>query len=246
MTEDQTIALTPSALPTMPPEIAKAIVSVMAKIKPLSKDMENKFQKYNYVSVDQFFDAVGRLMADAGIFVMAFENTIDISKQSTTDDYGKTKESVWMSAVYDLYIYHSTGSSYGPIKRSMRVSASGAQSYASAMSFVEKYFLRSLFKIPTGDMDEDGQTKENLPVNRQARHVGPPAPPPQPPMRTNWKFDFPAYRIELQKMTTIEAIDSFDAKVRAKYGKQMSVADHEEADAILREVSSRLEEDSEP
>lgn len=167
-TPETTISVNVSERPSMPPEIAKAVVAVMAQITPLSKDSKNSFQKYSYVSVDQFYEQVGRLMAGAGLFVVAFEKTMDVSKRQTTDDRGQTKESVWLSAVYDLFLYHETGSQFGPIERSITVPASGAQAYASALSFVEKYFLRSLLKIPTGEADEDAAEKRDLPANRRA------------------------------------------------------------------------------
>lgn len=155
--------------PSMPPEIASAIVSVMAKITPLSKDSTNKFQKYDYVSVDQFYDLVGRLMSEAGIFTLLYEKSMTVGERTTTDDYGKVKTSVWLSAVYDVWVYHKSGAAFGPVERSISVPASGAQSYASAVSFVEKYYLRSLFKIPTGDGDADGEEKRNLPASNGKR-----------------------------------------------------------------------------
>jgi len=161
--------LPPSEIPTrpaMPPEIAKAIVEVMGQIKTLGKEGENKFQKYNYTSVDQFYEAVGPLMAKAGIFTLPFEASMIVDKRETTDDYGKTKTSVWLSATYDIYVYHSSGAQFGPISRSIQVPASGAQAYASALSFIGKYFLRDLFKIPTGDDDDvDAQPKAALPAS---------------------------------------------------------------------------------
>lgn len=142
--------------PKMPPEIAKAIVAVMATIKPLEKDGDNKFQKYKYVSVDQFYELVGRAMASAGIFLMAFENKIEVHDRGNAS---------WLSVVYDLFIYHESGAEFGPIQRTTQVVASGPQSYASAQSFVEKYFLRALFKIPTGDSEPDAEEKRSLPVD---------------------------------------------------------------------------------
>lgn len=151
----------------MPPEIAKAIVGVMAQIKTLTKDEVNKFQKYNYVSVDQFYDLVGRLMAGAGIFLLPFEKSMETSKRSTTNDSGVTKESMWLIAIYDLYIYHESGARFGPVERSITVLANGSQAYASSVSFVEKYFLRSLFKIPTGEGESeiDARPKNDLPAD---------------------------------------------------------------------------------
>jgi hypothetical protein len=157
-----------SPIGPMPPEIAAAIVNVMGKIRRLGKEGQNTFQRYQFTSVDQFYEAVGPLMAESGIFTMVYESVMDISERKTTTDRGETKMSVWLSAIYDVYIYHETGKFYGPIARSTQVTASGAQSYASAMSFVEKYFLRSLFKIPTGDKDAEEDQKHELPHGRSA------------------------------------------------------------------------------
>lgn len=153
--------------PKMPPEIAKAIIAVMAKIKPLDKDAGGSGGiRYKYVSVDQFYELVGRSMAEAGIFLVAFEQGIDIRVRSSTDDRGGVRESTWLSIVFDLMIYHESGAEFGPIQRSTQVVASGPQAYASAQSFVEKYFLRALFKIPTGDSEPDAEPKHPLPAER--------------------------------------------------------------------------------
>ena len=157
------------ARPRMPPEIAAAVVAVMAKITPLSKDATNSFQRYDYVSVDQFYALVGRLMAEAGIFTVLYEKSMVVGERKTSDDRGNVKTSVWLSAVYDVWLYHKTGAAFGPVERSITVPASGAQSYASAISFVEKYYLRSLFKIPTGDGDTDQDDKRNLPATNGRR-----------------------------------------------------------------------------
>ena len=157
----------------MPPEIAKAVVKVMGEVKKLGKDTRNPHGGYNYVSVDQFFDQIGQLMHVAGIFVVVNESESETAIRET----GNGRSSAWLTCAYDIYIYHESGAAYGPVKRSIQVSASGPQSYGSAISFVEKYFLRSLFKIPTGEQDADQGAQEGLPA--RTRKVAPP-PPPKP------------------------------------------------------------------
>jgi hypothetical protein len=61
---------------------------------------------------------------------------------------------------------------YGPIRRNQQVSATGPQSYGASEAYVEKYFLRNLFKIPTGELDADAEPQEGLPPKRT---------PPKPP-----------------------------------------------------------------
>ena len=155
-------------VPPMPPEIAKAIVAVMGEVKKLTKEGENKYQKYNFTSVDQFYEALGPIMAKHGLLDMALERSITTEIRETVDDYGKAKKSAWLIAEYDFWLYHESGASFGPVTRSIQVTASGPQSYAAAQSFVEKYFLRNLFKIATGDVDEvDEAPKEGLPQTRE-------------------------------------------------------------------------------
>lgn len=179
---DEIVTTSSVRLPPMPPEIAAAIVKVMSGIKRLAKEGTNTFQRYKFTSVDQFYEAVGPLMADAGIFTLVLETEMDVDRRETTDDRGQTKASMWLSATYDIYVYHASGICFGPVARSTQVQASGAQSYAAAMSFVEKYFLRSLFKIPTGDtdVDVDASDKRDLPSRSSGRTPPRPAPTPVP------------------------------------------------------------------
>lgn len=149
--------------PTMPPEIAKSVVSVMKQVKQLGVDENNKFGGYKYVSVDKFFDSIGRLMAEADIFVLLHETSSEVAQKEAVDDRGHTKKSNWLTCGYDVFLYHSSGAEYGPIHRTIQVAATGPQSYGSAMSYAEKYFLRSLFKVPTGEQDADAEPQQGLP-----------------------------------------------------------------------------------
>lgn len=151
------------APPPMPPEIAKAIVAVMKKVRAIRKDADNKQGGYKYVSVDQFYEEVREAMAEAGIFTLTHEDSIVVEAKKSVDSYGKERVSNWMTGIYHIWIYHESGAAYGPVKREMKVVASGPQAYGSAPSFVEKYFLRALLKIATGDVDADSHPQDGLP-----------------------------------------------------------------------------------
>lgn len=163
MTTLQDAALSVASAPKMPPEIAKAVIAVMKKIKQLGVDEKNAHGGYNYVSVDKFFDHVGRLMAEADLFNVVNEVSSVTERKEATDNYGKTKVSNWMTCTYEIFLFHASGAEYGPIRRTVQVAATGPQSYGSAMSFAEKYFLRGLFKIPTGEQDADQDAQLGLP-----------------------------------------------------------------------------------
>lgn len=138
----------------MPPAIAQAIVAVMSEVKKLGKEGTNTFQRYKFTSVDQFYEVLGPLMASRGLFDVAFERSSQVEVREAVDDRGQTKKSAWLTAEIDFWLFHESGASFGPIARHIQVPATGAQSYASAQSYAEKYFLRNLFKVPTGDIDE--------------------------------------------------------------------------------------------
>lgn len=145
----------------MSPEIAKAVVKVCASVRRLGKDDRNQHGGYNFVSVDKFYEAVGPLMADAGIFTIAH-----VARSEISESQNKKGEPVsHLNLEFDMYLVHESGDMYGPVRREVTVQASGPQAYASAESFVTKYFVRNVFKIPTGDKDDaDLHTQEDLPT----------------------------------------------------------------------------------
>lgn len=163
----------PAARPKMPPEIAKAVVTVKGQIERLSKDAKNPHGNYRYTSVDDFFEAVGHIMAEAGIFCIPHEVSAVVERREATDDRGNSRASNWLTCEYDLVLYHESGVEFGPMRRRIAVIASGPQAYGSAASYIEKQFLRSLFKIPTGDTEADEHDQKGLPDNRRS------SPPPR-------------------------------------------------------------------
>jgi hypothetical protein len=136
------------AILTMPPEIAGPVVDVCSAVKKAVKEHVNKHGGYKYVSIDKFYEDMGPLLADAGLILM-------MNERSAESD-GK-----WLNVSFDFYIYHKSGKQYGPVTRSQGVLANGPQAYAAAQSFAEKYFMRQLFKIPTGEEDADGDSQSN-------------------------------------------------------------------------------------
>jgi len=134
----------------IPKSVALRIAIVCRAVKKLHHDKRNEYASYNYVSVDNFYEALGPIMAEAGLFVI-------VDEVSVVGDKG------FLTANYELFLVSEEGDSYGPIHRQVTVKASGPQSYASAQSYAEKYFLRQIFKVPTGEQDVDAHEKVTLP-----------------------------------------------------------------------------------
>lgn len=143
----------------MSPSIAAAIVAVCRDVRQLGADDRNNHGGYNFVSVDKFYAAIGPVMAKYGLATLA-----NVARSEVVESVGdNNKVKSHLHTEWELYLIHEDGSMYGPVRRDVTVIAAGPQAYASAESFVTKYFLRSTFKIPTGDKD-DADLHENTPI----------------------------------------------------------------------------------
>jgi hypothetical protein len=127
----------------------------MGGIKMLHKTERNEFggggRGYSYVSADAFYAALGPLMSEAGL--------ITILQQA--DWHTRTIETtkgprIILFIDWDIYLCHSSGVMWTyPLRRSVNVDSGGAQVWGGAQTYVEKYFLRSLLKIPTGEKNKE-------------------------------------------------------------------------------------------
>lgn len=153
--------------PTMPPEIAAAIVKVMTNVKRLHKSEKNKHEGYNFVSVDAFYEAVNPLCAEAGLAIWLLEKEVESFPPAEGRKAGTLRVTCEVIAV------HSSGAVWSFGDRVTTVIAQGPQAFAAAHSFIQKYFMRGLFMIPTGealeDIEADAQPKENIPQFRKTR-----------------------------------------------------------------------------
>lgn len=143
--------------PRMPPEIAKAIVEVKKRIRQLGSDERNEHARYNYVSVDKFYAAVGPLMAEAGLALLINEASSEVR---LSDGERKTP---WLFCSYELTFLHESGAmSSLPMSRSLAMPINGPQTYGAAQSYIEKQFLRQVFKVPTGEKDADETAQDQI------------------------------------------------------------------------------------
>lgn len=126
----------------MPEAIAKAMTKVSAEVEGLVKDQDNNYAKYKFVSHDQIKMKVGKLMARHGLIVVANETASEVRDKA-------------LHCEFEFWIYHESGVDYGPIRRTVQVPATGAQAYGTACSYAQKYFLRDIFQIPTGEQEDE-------------------------------------------------------------------------------------------
>ncbi|NDB02612.1 MAG: hypothetical protein EBY38_02940 [Flavobacteriaceae bacterium] len=128
-----------------PKVIAEAMFSVQKQVKKLAHDSKNDFQSYNYVSIDAYYEAVRPWLNQAGLMIIPNEEEAAISPD------GKT-----FKVRFAFIVMHESGEVWEvPIKRTVYLQYGGAQSCGSALSYAEKFVMRTLFKIPTGEYDPE-------------------------------------------------------------------------------------------
>lgn len=153
-------------------KLASAIAAVMAELKPVEKAGWNDFHKYKYAKMGDLSIELTPLMGKHGIVV--FQNEID----RAMFDEGRV-----ISVRYEFTIVHSSGEIWPerPLITGMSAcrTSNGKfddKSFNKAHTAARKYFLLSLFQIPTedeedGDNGGDGQRERPRGQNAPARRA---------------------------------------------------------------------------
>jgi hypothetical protein len=135
----------------MPPSIVKAVCRVQATMGAVSKSTKNLHGNYMFASADDIYAAVTRKLGEVGLMILPLEEhaeTVRIEKD------GKTSQ--WLKAVFSFLLATEDATWHDPrSRRTLFIQVTGPQTFQAAQSYVEKAYLRSLFKIPTGDLDLD-------------------------------------------------------------------------------------------
>ena len=127
-----------------PKVMANALFDIQSQIGTLGYDSNNEFAKYRYVSIDKYYEKMRPLMNDAGIMIIPDELESSLSEDRKL-----------YRAVYQFTIVHKDGAVWNfPIRRSITLPFTGAQSAGSALSYVEKIAMRTIFKINSGERDD--------------------------------------------------------------------------------------------
>ncbi len=127
------------SLPPMPPEIANALNEVSSGAVKLYKGNKNEFANYKFAGIDDFLEAYGKVLAEAGLTIIMDEIDEKVDNKS-------------LIIVFNFILVHKSGKMWAhPLRRTIRVDPRGSQAYGTAQSYALKQFLRGLFMIPTGE-----------------------------------------------------------------------------------------------
>lgn len=144
--------------------IVQAICQVQSGLGAVKKSQKNAHGGYMFASTDDIYAEVCRRMAEAGLVVLPLEEEAEIVR---VEKDGKTSQ--WAHMVFSFVL--ATSEATWTDKRSRRtlyIQVTGPQSFQAAQSYAEKAYLRSLFKIPTGDMDLDSLAQSDTEEGQSA------------------------------------------------------------------------------
>ncbi len=141
---------------TIPASIVKAICQIQATMGSVHKSNRNAHGGYNYSSADDIYAALTRKMGEVGLCIVSLEDQCEIKRIETKDAKGDTKISQWAHMEFSFVLATEDATwTDKRAKRTLYIQVTGAQTFQAAQSYAEKAYLRSLFKIPTGDLDLD-------------------------------------------------------------------------------------------
>lgn len=150
-TADDKMERSPDRPDVVHASIVKAICRIMATVQSVSKSQRNQHGGYMFASTDDIYAAITHKMGEAGLLMITCEDSCEIVR---VEKDGKTSQWARVTFSFVLATEQGTWSSPGA-RRTLYVQVTGAQTFQAAQSYAEKAFLRSLFKIPTGDQDLD-------------------------------------------------------------------------------------------
>jgi hypothetical protein len=171
---------TPVALPpTDTANIAKAIATVQASIGTVQKGGYNAFHQYHYVRMEDMLKILTPLMGKNGLAIIP--NEVEV----------KMVEGNRVAVTYEFSILHESGERWperprftGMAMARDRKGNFDDKAINKCSTAARKYFLSSLFNVPTDDMDDadEGEypQKPQRTTQAESRRVPGPGPGPGP------------------------------------------------------------------
>lgn len=145
-----------SSVDKIPKSIVKAICEIKKSLDAVSKSQRNTHGGYMFSSTDDIYAALARKMGQVGLVILPLEERCDIVRIEKEGKDGKPHTVQWAHLEYSFIIATDEDTWTDPrAKRTLYIQVTGPQTFQAATSFAEKAYLRSLFKIPSGDMDLD-------------------------------------------------------------------------------------------
>lgn len=140
----------------IPAPIVTAVCRIMETVEAIKKSQRNAHGGYNFASTDDIYASLTRKMGEVKLICLSLEDQCDIKRIEKKDKSGNDVVVQWAHVIYRFVLATPDATWTDPnARRSLFIQVTGPQTFQAAQSFAEKSYLRSLFKLPTGDMDLD-------------------------------------------------------------------------------------------
>lgn len=160
----------PPTVAAIPPSIVKAICTIMATMEAVKKTTKNVHGGYMFSSTDDFYAALSRKMGEVGLACLALEDHEPEIQRIEKD--GKTSQ--WGKFTFSFVLATEEATWSDPrSRRTLFIQIMGPQTFQAAQSYAEKSYYKSLFKIPSGDMDLDGLAQAETEEDQVTLNTGP-------------------------------------------------------------------------
>lgn len=131
--------------------IVKAICKIQMSLEAVKKSTKNAHGGYMFASTDDIYAALTKKMGEAGLVLMSGETACEIVR---VEKEGKTSQ--WLRATFCFTLATEEASwTDASAQRTLFIQVTGPQTFQAAQSYAEKAYMRSIFKLPTGDLDLD-------------------------------------------------------------------------------------------
>ncbi len=159
-------------VPDVPPSIVVAICRVKSSMEVVAKAHQNAHGNYKFTSIDDIDASLVHRMGEAGLTILVLEEETPEIKRVEIDQFDREgantgkKVQQWGKFVFSFVLATKEATWFDRRnKRTLMVQIMGPQTYQAAASYAEKAYYKSLFKIPTGDMELDslaeGETEQD-------------------------------------------------------------------------------------
>ena len=162
-------------------KLGEVIAKIIKEVPDLSKGHTNPHGKFNYVSIDEYYKEVASIAAANGLTWRVREASCeDVGRAKT-----RTGEQTLFKFTYEFDVILTTGGGEYIISGNFTSFSvihpyQGPQTSGSAASYADKLFMRTTFKVVTGEPDADAVDPIIAPVTKGAakelKHKRKPAP----------------------------------------------------------------------
>jgi hypothetical protein len=195
--------------------IATAISAIMSEIGVVGEGGENKFQNYKYMSYKDMYRKLTPLMGKHGLAVIPTEKSKNLFDNDAV-----------VMGTYQFTVIHKSGEvwpfqpEWTGVSRA-RDSKGGFDDKAlnKCATAAQKYFLKALFQIPSGEDDEDPDNHDGIvPRETKVRAPSPPKAEPASPFKARgkdeneWTADLLRLINEAKSTADLNAVDQANAE----------------------------------